>query len=230
MKKLILTVTTSLLIGTLSVVNAGAGCCPYSKLAKQTKTTTTETTAAAAAARSCVETTAAAAAARSCVETTTTAAVEGQAETAAVKCDTAACPAEKCAEAAQCAKTNAQCPKAAAAASAAPLQKIDTARLGNLLAAPVPVLVFDARSGKYDDKKRIPGAQQLGSKSDVETITAAVGDNKDAMIVTYCSGPKCPASNRLATKLQSAGYTNVVEYPEGISGWIAAGNDIVVAE
>jgi rhodanese-related sulfurtransferase len=86
-------------------------------------------------------------------------------------------------------------------------------------------ILLDARSGKYDDGYRIPGAKSLNSKSTAEEI-AQVIPSKDAQIVTYCSNLQCPASKALAEHLESLGYTHVHEYPEGIAGWRAAGGAV----
>ena len=90
-------------------------------------------------------------------------------------------------------------------------------------------IILDARSGKYDDGQRIPGAQSLNDKSTATEI-AAVVKNKDQKIVTYCANPKCPASARLAKHLAKLGYTNIVEYPLGIQGWVAAGKKTISAK
>lgn len=99
----------------------------------------------------------------------------------------------------------------------------DTLRI--LIGSGVQLTVIDARTGKYDDGKRIPGAIGLGADSDVEAIGRAL-PSKDALIVTYCSNTKCPASGMLAKKLQELGYKHILEYPEGIAGWIEAGNAV----
>jgi rhodanese-related sulfurtransferase len=44
-----------------------------------------------------------------------------------------------------------------------------------------------------------------------------------AAIVTYCSNPACPNSQRVADKLTALGYPNVRKYREGIQDWVAAG-------
>jgi rhodanese-related sulfurtransferase len=98
--------------------------------------------------------------------------------------------------------------------------------LAVLIRAKVPVLIFDARSGKWDDGKRIPGAKSLNAASTPEEVQAAIPD-KTALIVTYCAGLKCPASHLLAERLQKDGFQNVIEFPEGIEGWITAGQAIV---
>jgi len=102
---------------------------------------------------------------------------------------------------------------------------VNTSGLKTLLESGVPLTILDARSGKWDDGKRIPGALSLNSESKPEEI-AKVLPNKEALIVTYCSNTKCPASHMLYEHLKKHGYTNLLEYPEGIQGWIEAGNPV----
>ncbi|MBF0407223.1 MAG: rhodanese-like domain-containing protein [Candidatus Riflebacteria bacterium] len=89
-----------------------------------------------------------------------------------------------------------------------------------------PVFILDARTGKYDDGVRIPGAISLSDKSTAEEI-AAVIPAKDAEIVTYCSNVECPASMNLLKHLQTLGYTNVQKMPDGLDGWKKAGNETI---
>ncbi len=102
---------------------------------------------------------------------------------------------------------------------------VNTAALKALIEAKAPAAVLDARSGKYDDGKRLPGARQLSPDAEESVITTALPD-KNALIVTYCAGLTCPASKSLADRLKKLGYSKVIEYPEGIAGWIAAGNAV----
>lgn len=106
--------------------------------------------------------------------------------------------------------------------------EIDTPALKALLDSGVKVSVLDARSGKYDDGRRIPGARALSAKASEAEIAADVPDKK-ALIVTYCSNLQCPASSMLAGKLKTLGYENVIEYPHGIAGWADAGNRVETA-
>jgi rhodanese-related sulfurtransferase len=85
------------------------------------------------------------------------------------------------------------------------------------------MVIIDARSGKYDDGRRIPGAGNLAANASPEEVARLV-KSKDQLVVTYCSNPKCPASGMLADNLRKQGYKNVIEYPFGIQGWAAAGN------
>jgi rhodanese-related sulfurtransferase len=105
------------------------------------------------------------------------------------------------------------------------IPSINTAGLKTLIDSGAPVIVLDARSGKFDDGKRIPGALSLTSEAKSEEV-AKVLPNKESLIVTYCSNTKCPASHKLFEHLKSLGYTNLIEYPEGIQGWVEAGNPV----
>ena len=99
---------------------------------------------------------------------------------------------------------------------------ISTAGVKALLDSKVAVTILDARTGKYDDGKRIPGAGFLHAESTAEETAKAIKD-KDALVVTYCANPHCRASAKLAARLRELGYKNVLEYRDGIAGWIEAG-------
>jgi len=106
---------------------------------------------------------------------------------------------------------------------------VNTTALFALLKTKTPLILLDARSGKFDDGKRIPGAKSLNDQSKPEEIEKVVLA-KDALIVTYCAGLKCPASHKLAEHLKKLGYTHVIEYSEGIEGWTKAGNEVETAK
>jgi len=132
--------------------------------------------------------------------------------------------AGKCAKAAagKCDKADAgKCAKAGAGkcAKGAKVAHVTTDQLAGLLGA---VVVVDARTAKYDDGKRIPGAISVPADATAEQIIAALPD-KSAKVVVYCTSPKCPASAKLAKTLVKHGYTAVQKYPDGIEGWVAAG-------
>jgi rhodanese-related sulfurtransferase len=46
---------------------------------------------------------------------------------------------------------------------------------------------------------------------------------KNAEIVVYCGGPKCPLSQMAAEKLAKLGYENVRAYEGGLEEWKGAG-------
>ncbi len=106
---------------------------------------------------------------------------------------------------------------------------INTTVLENMIESNVPMVLLDARSGEWDDKSRIPGAQSLNDKSTKDEVNGLI-KSKDALVVTYCVNLKCPASNNLYLHLKKLGYKNILEYPFGIKGWLEAGNDIEMDE
>lgn len=134
-------------------------------------------------------------------------------------CETMACPTGGC---------EAQPAVPAPAPAVAPAAKeavVNTEALAAMLRAKVPAVLLDARSGKYDDGRRLPGAKALAPTAKDEEVKAMLPD-KEALVVTYCSNLKCPASHLLGEKLRGLGYVNVLEYHEGIEGWTTAGHTV----
>jgi rhodanese-related sulfurtransferase len=82
--------------------------------------------------------------------------------------------------------------------------------------------VVDALGGDYYAKQHLPGAIALVA-AEVDAQAAALLPDRDAAIVTYCTGPSCPNSGQVADRLTALGYTNVRKYREGIEDWTAAG-------
>ena len=102
---------------------------------------------------------------------------------------------------------------------------IDTVGLKHLIDSKVDVTILDARSGKYDDGRRIVGAKSLSYEATLKQAESVI-PRRDSLIVTYCSNLKCPASAKLAKHLKELGYTNILEYSAGIEGWSNAGYEI----
>ncbi|AEV85151.1 sulfurtransferase [Actinoplanes sp. SE50] len=84
------------------------------------------------------------------------------------------------------------------------------------------VTVVDALGGDYYAQQHLPGAIAL-VEADVADRAGELLPDRDAPIVTYCSNPACPNSQRVADKLTALGYTNVRKYREGIQDWVTAG-------
>lgn len=130
--------------------------------------------------------------------------------------DKAACSKDKSADGAKkacCAKT---CPVDMSKGT------VDAKGLKAMLDDGKPVTVVDARTAKYDDGNRVPGAIALPADADDAAIAAAL-PAKDACIVAYCSNTQCPASKNLAARLKDLGYENVFVMPEGLAGWLESG-------
>ena len=102
---------------------------------------------------------------------------------------------------------------------------VSTKALKILLDSKTELVLLDARSGKYDDGKRIPGAKSLNAGSASEEIEKVI-PSKESLVITYCGSLKCPASSKLHEHLSELGYKHVIEYPQGIKGWVEAGNSV----
>ena len=84
------------------------------------------------------------------------------------------------------------------------------------------VTVVDALGGEYYAKQHLPGAVAL-APGQVDALASSVLPDRDAAIVTYCTGPSCPNSGQVADRLTALGYANVRKYREGIDDWTGAG-------
>lgn len=130
---------------------------------------------------------------------------------------------EGCSSCASSAKAAAPAVPAAPAADGVVI--VTPADVKKLLDSKEPVVLVDARSGKYDDGRRIGDALSLNAKSDEKEIAKLLPD-KDAKIVAYCANLKCPAGPEFARHLKKLGYKNVHELPVGIDGWVEAGHPV----
>jgi rhodanese-related sulfurtransferase len=82
--------------------------------------------------------------------------------------------------------------------------------------------LIDALPEDSYSKHHLPNALSMPSDT-VETAASKKLTDKDRMIITYCGNAKCPKSREAAEKLESLGYTNVMEYEGGLEDWEAAG-------
>ena len=147
-----------------------------------------------------------------------------------------ACPAKPAAKADDCAGACAVAPPAPAkAVTAQPAEppKVEPAEgykhidIETVQAAVTEgkTVILDARGGKWDDGKRIPGAKQL-APAEAAAKAATLIPAKDSRVIVYCTNLHCPASKYLAAELIKLGYTNIEKYPDGIEGWEKAGKPV----
>lgn len=108
------------------------------------------------------------------------------------------------------------------------VEKISLGALKTILGSNAEVVLLDARTAKWDDGKRIPGALSLTNEDHAEKFHALI-PNKDALIIVYCSHAQCGASSRLAKRLKELGYGCILKYAEGIEEWIANGNPVTTS-
>lgn len=84
------------------------------------------------------------------------------------------------------------------------------------------VTLIDTLPASYYDQQHLPGAINLVLDG-VEAAAAEALPDKDAPLVTYCTGPSCQNSSQVAARLRELGYTNVRKYTDGIEDWTSAG-------
>lgn len=84
------------------------------------------------------------------------------------------------------------------------------------------VVVLEALPHDYYADGHLPGARNL-PLDDVDARAAALVPDRDAAIVTYCTGTSCPNSRIAAERLGRLGYTNVRAFEGGKQSWVQAG-------
>ena len=83
------------------------------------------------------------------------------------------------------------------------------------------VTVIDVNGTESYKEGHIPTAFDFEAKKD--SLKEVLPKEKDALIVAYCGGPQCGAYKAAAKAAVAMGYTNVKHLPDGISGWMKAG-------
>ena len=107
--------------------------------------------------------------------------------------------------------------------------RIDTAVLAALIRSGVRIVLLDARAHESDDGRRIPGAVTLAPGAPRAVLDSVIGP-RPALIVSYSNNLYCPEGMRLARYLRHCGYENVLDYPDGLAGWVAAGYAVEAAQ
>ena len=86
--------------------------------------------------------------------------------------------------------------------------------------------LWNVLTSQYFTGEIIPGSNRMP----LDTIGhATISVPKDAEIITYCGGPKCPQSGQAAQRLRELGYTNVRAYEEGLEPRTGTPADLVRA-
>jgi rhodanese-related sulfurtransferase len=90
------------------------------------------------------------------------------------------------------------------------------------LAGPTPPTLVEALPATYYDGGHLPGAINI-PHDEVDALAAGLLPDRDAPIVVYCASGPCQNSGIAARRLVQLGYTDVADYHEGKSEWVAAG-------
>lgn len=97
---------------------------------------------------------------------------------------------------------------------------IDQKELVKLIADKKVVLI-DCNGTESYKAGHIPGAVDFEAVG--ATLEKVLPTDKNALIVSYCGSPMCPAYKQGAEAAVKLGYTNVKHFPNGISGWKESG-------
>ncbi|GMV79633.1 MAG: hypothetical protein AMXMBFR7_08170 [Planctomycetota bacterium] len=90
------------------------------------------------------------------------------------------------------------------------------------------VTLIDCNGADSYKKGHIPGAIDFSAAKD--DLAKHLPEDKTALVVAYCGGPKCNAYKAGAAAAQKLGYTNVKHFSGGSSGWTAGGEQLKAAE
>jgi rhodanese-related sulfurtransferase len=82
--------------------------------------------------------------------------------------------------------------------------------------------LVDARTAVEFSEAHIPGAINVAASKTSRRLPELLKD-RSRTVVFYCNGPNCTKTVKAAKAAKSAGYTDVLEYKEGIPGWGKAG-------
>jgi rhodanese-related sulfurtransferase len=86
------------------------------------------------------------------------------------------------------------------------------------------VTVIDVNGTESWQKGHIPSAINFEEyEKSTEKFAKVLPQDKNALIVAYCGGPKCMAYKEAAKAAEKLGYKNVKHLSAGIAGWKDAG-------
>jgi rhodanese-related sulfurtransferase len=83
------------------------------------------------------------------------------------------------------------------------------------------IKLVEVLSPKNFAEGHLPNAINIPAE-DIEQKADSLLPDKAQMVVVYCSSFTCTASTSVARKLQSLGYTNVLDFKGGKADWQAA--------
>lgn len=107
------------------------------------------------------------------------------------------------------------------------MEKIDTEQMKELLDSNEDFVLINVLDESQFEERHIPGSMNIPVEDPdfLERVTDYV-PGKNQRIVVYCANEDCPASQQAAAKLENAGYTDVIDYTEGIEGWQTTGEPV----
>jgi rhodanese-related sulfurtransferase len=105
------------------------------------------------------------------------------------------------------------------------VQTISTEELKQRLQSNPNFQFWNVLTDEYFKGENISGSRHVPLDK-VGAEVRGAGIPKNAEIVVYCAGPKCPQSRLAAEKLVKLGYDNVRAYEGGLEEWKHAGYSV----
>jgi len=109
------------------------------------------------------------------------------------------------------------------------LQFVSKEKILEMMENKEPFTLVEVLSEESYGKGHIPQAINIPADQIEEKAPNTLPD-KNALIVVYCSSFTCTASTGTARKLQSMGYTNVLDYKGGKKDWQTADLPLVTSD
>jgi rhodanese-related sulfurtransferase len=100
------------------------------------------------------------------------------------------------------------------------MKTIATDELKDLRAKGENLTLVNTLAADAFEKTRIPGAVNIPlDDSKFVTRVEQEAGGKDKPVVVYCASDQCNSSEKAATKLEAAGFTDVTRYTGGAAAW-----------
>lgn len=108
------------------------------------------------------------------------------------------------------------------------MKTINADEVQNKLTANEDVILVNALGADSFRAKHIPGSVNIPAGK-VEALAEQILPDKNQEIIVYCSSPSCTASPTAAQKLIDLGYSNIVDFEGGLTGWLKKGYSLTRA-
>ena len=103
------------------------------------------------------------------------------------------------------------------------MQTIDRKELKRLIDSSEDVTVVETLEPDSFKEYHLPGAINVPNDDTFEQSIEEAVPQKDRQVVVYCADTKCGSSADAAKKMETLGYTNVMDYDAGKADWKEAG-------
>lgn len=103
------------------------------------------------------------------------------------------------------------------------MKTISRNRLKAMMDSDASFHLIETLDRKTFEEFHLPGARNAPLDENFESTIKSIAPNQDDTIVVYCKDTNCGASAKAAERLESMGYTDVLDYEAGKDDWKQAG-------